>query len=190
MTTSKPPEAAILEALAWFWKRVDKTPTCWLWTGAKSGGYGCFNRGGKTQRAHRFSYELTANIPEGLVLDHICRVRSCVNPAHLQVVTNKENILRGVSPTAINARKVKCGKGHFEWGNHTNGTRKCLACYREMSKARVLTQKEIERRRKESNARSKKRWEFAKAESARTGEPAGKIYKDWPRLRSLMAGAA
>lgn len=111
------------EIMVAFWKRVHRSETsrCWIWTGAKrktwSGPYGQFTIGGSGRvfrsEAHRFSYEmLVGKIPPGLVLDHLCRNTICVNPAHLEPVTNIENTMRGFSPMAINARKTHCPKGH------------------------------------------------------------------------------
>jgi hypothetical protein len=77
-----------------FWAKVDKTETCWLWTGAMLNGYGKF-WAGKTVFAHRWSYErFIGPIPKGLHLDHLCRVPACVRPDHLEAVTNRENVLR------------------------------------------------------------------------------------------------
>lgn len=103
-----------------FWPKVNKTKTCWLWTGSKNNkGYGQIARGAPAPRnkkmvyAHRVSYEMVNGpIPEGLSLDHLCRMPSCVNPAHLEAVTHKENTLRGVGFAAVNARKTHCPKGH------------------------------------------------------------------------------
>ena len=83
-----------------FWRKVNKTDRCWLWTGALTGkGYGSFGQTppGGSVLAHRFAYirEFGA-IPDGLVIDHLCRERRCVNPAHLEAVTNRENVVRGV----------------------------------------------------------------------------------------------
>lgn len=81
-----------------FWMKVNKTSTCWLWTAAtQQKGYGIFGVGtGRTTPAHRYSYELHVGpIPEGMQIDHLCRVRSCVNPAHLEVVTPLQNVRRG-----------------------------------------------------------------------------------------------
>ena len=71
---------------------------CWLWTAHENGlGYGQFYYKGKPRGAHRVSYQLyVGEIPEGLVLDHLCRVTNCVNPDHLEPVTQKENLMRGV----------------------------------------------------------------------------------------------
>lgn len=92
---------------------------CWLWIGNRMrNGYGTTNvrvsRGKHAvQLAHRIVWEAHRGaVPDGLQLDHLCRVRSCVNPWHLEPVTRKENILRGVSPTAANARKTHCPLGH------------------------------------------------------------------------------
>ena len=76
-----------------FWRFVDKTETCWLWTGGKSAGYGRMRTvGRKMESAHRVSYAMHAGpIPVGLVIDHICRRTLCVNPQHLRAVTNKQN---------------------------------------------------------------------------------------------------
>lgn len=76
-----------------FRAKVDKTETCWLWTaGRMAGGYAALAMGRRMVRAHVFAYELlVGEIPEGLVLDHTCHVRHCVNPAHLRTVTRKQN---------------------------------------------------------------------------------------------------
>jgi len=98
-----------------FWERVHKTDGCWLWTGALNDeGYGAVRGPNKKNtRAHRFAYEITVGpIPPGLTLDHLCRTRNCVNPAHLEPVTNKENLLRGEGWAAKNARKTHCVHGH------------------------------------------------------------------------------
>lgn len=76
-----------------FWAKVDKTETCWQWTGAtKSNGYGNFNVNGKTVMSHRYAWEaIQGPIPQGLMLDHLCFNRKCCNPAHLRAVTMKQN---------------------------------------------------------------------------------------------------
>lgn len=92
------------------------TDGCWEWTGSLSGGYGMFTPTGRNVDqcpAHRVVYELLVGpIPEGLVLDHLCRLPRCVNPEHLEPVTFQENVLRGIGPTAVNAAKTECINGH------------------------------------------------------------------------------
>lgn len=91
---------------------------CVIWPGTKNpGGYGQFSSksGGKwrTVLAHRYFYELVFGpIPVGLQIDHLCRNRACVSPAHLEVVTSKVNSLRGMGTSAINARRTHCVNGH------------------------------------------------------------------------------
>jgi hypothetical protein len=86
---------------------------CWLWNGTIHHGYGVLNINGKFQQAHRISYEIAKGaIPEGLQLDHLCRIRNCVNPDHLEPVTPRENVLRGIGPCALNSAKTFCIKGH------------------------------------------------------------------------------
>ena len=117
-----------------FWYFVTKTDTCWLWTGQlNESGYGRIVDSG-THRvfAHRFAYELLIGpIPDGLPLDHLCRVPSCVNPAHLEPVTTRTNVLRGVAPAAANAVKTHCIRGHpFDDVNtyRDSAGRHCLTC--------------------------------------------------------------
>lgn len=97
-----------------FWAKVEKTETCWLWiAGRQADGYGSITVGGSGKLAHRVAYELVVGpIAKDLTLDHLCRVRHCVNPAHLEPVTNRVNILRGVSPTAQCAQQTSCKRGH------------------------------------------------------------------------------
>src|SRR3990167_6386730 len=112
---------------------------CWLWTGADDGnGYGTLTVGRVMRKAHLYSYEaFVGPIPEGLQLDHLCRVRCCVNPDHLEPVTQRENILRGMGIAAVNARKTFCKHGHEFSAENTrvrkNGTRQCRACHRTIS---------------------------------------------------------
>lgn len=117
-----------------FWARVEKRgpDECWLWTGALTRGYGSFGSGGRNVRVHRFAYEAVVGpIPEGLTIDHLCRVRNCVNPAHLEAVTMRENNLRSNNPPALNARKTCCPKGHaYKTVKEgvTKGQRYCQEC--------------------------------------------------------------
>ena len=82
-----------------FWAKVEKTDTHWLWTGAhQPRGYGSFAIAGKTYQAHRLAYETAYGpIPDGLTIDHLCRVPSCVNPEHLEAVSLAENNRRGAA---------------------------------------------------------------------------------------------
>lgn len=123
--------------LARFYAKVDKTPTCWLWTARlNAAGYGDFSVLGRQARAHRFAYfALVGVVPEGLVLDHLCRVRRCVNPAHLEPVTLGENTLRGETLSARNAAVTHCPAGHpyddanTYWSEGRAG-RRCKECNR------------------------------------------------------------
>ena len=77
-----------------FWEKVEKTDTCWNWTAAIStSGYGVIQDSGKVRYAHRMSYELANGpIATGLVIDHTCHSKACVNPGHLRAVSNKQNL--------------------------------------------------------------------------------------------------
>ena len=108
---------------------------CLLWTGAISGGgYGYISMPGrKLLRVHRVMYELFVGpIPDGMVLDHLCRVRRCASPAHLEAVTHRTNTLRGESPAAIAVAMNACDRGHeFDLINTywtPDGKRHCRAC--------------------------------------------------------------
>lgn len=116
---------------------LDKQPNgCWVWTRSKDiGGYGRVTWYGKGMPVHRaYLIDLGRNVPEGMTVDHLCRVRACANPDHLEVVTNRENILRGFGPPAVNARKTCCKNGHEFTNENTsirpNGGRYCRACWR------------------------------------------------------------
>lgn len=97
-----------------WWAFTERGPNCWRWLGIpNASGYGCLRVGGRTTLAHRFGFEmLVGPIPAGLELDHLCRNRWCVNPAHLEPVTGRENWARGTSPSVENAKKVHCVRGH------------------------------------------------------------------------------
>lgn len=132
-----------------FWKLVDKNGPipdicgwdkgqCWTWEGAKNGnGYGNFSlHKGITGQPYRFSYSLVHGaVAENLEADHLCRNRECVNPDHLEMVTHKENNARGMSPSAIHARKTHCARaGHPLFGENLyvgpQGNRACMECRR------------------------------------------------------------
>lgn len=117
---------------------VDLPRGCWLWCAARDDlGYGYFWYNGRQQMAYRASYQMFRGaIPLGLVLDHVCRVPRCVNPWHLDAVTQKENLRR--SPLTVgskNTAKTTCNAGHAfdEQNTYTHaatGKRKCRACGR------------------------------------------------------------
>lgn len=119
-----------------FWSHVavSEIGGCWEWMAyCNPEGYGMFGvRKGKTVRAPRFAYEdVVGPIPVGLVLDHLCRNTLCVNPSHLEPVSQRENILRGVGLPALNARKTHCLRGHpFVESNmyRTRRGRECRKC--------------------------------------------------------------
>lgn len=130
-----------------FWSKVLKDPDdpergCWLWIGSyMGGGYGQFSIDGKHIYAHRWSYQsVKGAIPDGLVLDHLCRVRHCVNPAHLEAVTNRENLRRGEGFVGKQARQTQCKRGHDFTPENTRitrrGERHCRTCSREAERAR------------------------------------------------------
>lgn len=121
------------DLVANFFSKIEVSESgCWLWiSGLKPNGYGVFCVNRRPLYAHRWSYEYHKGpIPEGLHIDHLCKVRHCVNPEHLEAVTARVNLLRSNSPTGLNARKEKCPKGH-EYTLASNGKRFCSICERE-----------------------------------------------------------
>lgn len=132
---------SIEEFVSKFWGNVDKQGTggCWLWRGKVGrGGYGLVRFRGRPTGVHRVSYILlVGDIPEGMTLDHLCRVRNCVNPKHLEPVSQQQNILRGEGLAAQNAKKTRCRNGHLlKPGNLVlnqlkRGKRLCLKCTRK-----------------------------------------------------------
>lgn len=131
-----------------FWTKVHKTKSCWFYMdGLNHNGYGQFWTGTNNVRAHRFSYEiLIGPIPKGMQLDHICRNRNCVNPKHLEVVTQKENVLRGIGLTAINSRKKFCIRGHPLTPENTYNSRKQRTC----KKCRIVSVMRYKKKRQEA----------------------------------------
>lgn len=116
--------------------KKDSKSQCYNWTSfVRRDGYGVIWIKNKNIPVHRFFYELLVDtIPKGFVLDHLCRNRKCVNPDHMEVVTDKINILRGVGITAINSKKTHCIRGHPFSGDNLklfpNGWRGCKICIR------------------------------------------------------------
>ena len=136
-----------------FWKKVDRSggaDACWPWRGGyASNGYGSFTpvKGLPPVRTHRFAYEMAKGpIPAGLVIDHLCRNKACVNPEHLEAVPQGENIRRGSGPRITRARhatKTHCIRGHAFTPDNTyikpNGSRACKACKAASSRRRAAT---------------------------------------------------
>lgn len=144
------------------WRRVSVDEAgCWFWNGELHyGGYGRAaspsNRR-KSVQTHRFVFEcLVGPIPEGLELDHLCRVRRCCNPEHLEPVTHRENMLRGQTIAALNAAKTHCPSGHPYAGDNLHvdakGHRKCRQCqYDHSVKARLDGGEERRERRRRTD---------------------------------------
>lgn len=126
----------------YFIERVQKTDTCWIWVGTFTAkGYGRFSRSKNNRhKAHRWSYEhFVGPIPEGLTIDHLCKVKACVNPAHLEAVTSKENINRYHKGRTdlYDWDNGKCKKGHnlaiVGYRERLKKGRECMGCRRESS---------------------------------------------------------
>lgn len=140
MWTFKPIPTFSVRRVAAFWARVTRKEPheCWPWTGTAIRGYGKFG----DFQAHRIAYTLERGpIPDGLTIDHLCRNPGCVNPAHLEPVTVRENTLRGYGPSAQAARATTCPRGHVkEPSNRKASGDGCRAC-------RAIYQLEYRRRR-------------------------------------------
>lgn len=141
--TVKNPKSVPGPAAPRFWAKVDKSGECWLWTGTiNRSGYGMFSTGSspRTMTAHRWAFiDANGAIPEGAELDHLCRVRSCVRPSHLDAVPHRVNVLRSPLAAGGFAARSHCSRGHeFTPANTriragTNHARRCLTCEREDS---------------------------------------------------------
>lgn len=148
-----------------FWSKVDLPDSpekCWIWTGAKNAaGYGNINISGRHYMPHRVSWVLAnkRQIPKGLVIDHLCSTPSCINPHHLEPVSQRSNVLRG---EAHKGTETPCDKGHLNWlvkvNRHGNLTRRCVDCRREWDRVRRETpeRKEFERLRSRRRAAARK----------------------------------
>lgn len=167
-----------------FWAKVDKDGPiplyrpdlgqCWLWTAATTNGYGTISvgpaRARKMVQAHRVSLDLAGvTIPEGMEPDHLCRVRSCVRPTHLEPVTHQENSRRGRAVT------TECPKGHpYDKSNTRIGARgervcrKCRDAYRPeryaANRESILAEQRAyrEQNREAYNARQRERYRLRK----------------------------
>lgn len=118
-----------------FWPKVEVDPNsgCWLWTGALfPGGYAALGGKGTTTNAHRLAYEhFVGPVPSDMDVDHKCRVRCCVNPAHMVVATRKENIRRAIEAGAHVGAATHCPRGHAYEGENVHwveGRRYCQTC--------------------------------------------------------------
>ena len=122
-----------------FWSQVDRRfdDQCWNWLTYKDDeNYGYFFYNGMKRRAHRIAYTLIRGvIPDGLTIDHICMNRSCCNPAHMDAITIRENILRSETTLAgANIRKTHCSRGHLLPEPDKMGYRRCSQCARRRAK--------------------------------------------------------
>ena len=126
--------------------KIDATGICWMWTDKPDPlGYGRLNVQGKPLLAHRLVWQLlVGEIPDGLTLDHLCRVRLCVNPDHLEAVPLAENKKRGASQNAVNARKTHCKRGHPFSPENTiirPGRRECRSCHYADNRSRYRSKR-------------------------------------------------
>jgi hypothetical protein len=146
-----------------FWNKVQTNTStdCWEWTASLiKSGYGHYRHEGAPRRAHRVAYEvLVGRIPDGLDLDHLCRTRHCVNPAHLEPVTAAENLRRSplvaemfAKGASMQASKTHCPKGHEYSPENTRlnrkGGRVCLQCNRAAYRDWAARNRDKERERK------------------------------------------
>lgn len=147
---------------------IDSHAGCWIFTGAIRNGYGVIGMGPRGQcrtfHTHRVMYEqANGQIGQGLEIDHLCRIKSCCNPAHLEAVTHLENVRRGKSSIATAERnrrraaaQIHCLKGHPLSGDNlrirSNGKRECVECTRARDRTRAA-----EKMRRYRAARTKRR---------------------------------
>lgn len=140
-----------LSPLARIAKRITIEGDCWVWNGSlEANGYGRMNVNGKRTMVHRAAYELLTGeiIPADMTVDHLCFVRNCVKPSHLEIVSRGENSKRSNHPTMVNARKNVCKRGHSLTGDNVyvhpkRGTRHCRECAKVRDKNRTVKAAEI-----------------------------------------------
>ena len=125
------------EAEAAFESRISRTAACWLWQGGRNNsGYGSF----RGQGVHRYAYEKWVGpIAPRMTIDHLCKVKLCINPTHLEAVSLRENILRGRGWVWHHVQATHCPQGHpydAENTNHRRGRRYCRACERARDRGR------------------------------------------------------
>lgn len=161
---------------------VSAPGACWLWTAkVNTYGYGMFwlKYMGCNVGAHRVSYALAGKtIPRRWHIDHLCRVTACVNPAHLEAVPSRVNTLRGIGPSAVNAKKQWCRRGHSLVGSNVRFKRQgreriCRLCQIEQAKARFALFKKLHSAPRDAHWQRKKLAECAECasfvEAARAG---------------------
>lgn len=147
-----PPMLMADASVARFWQKVEKTEGCWLWRGSViSSGYGNFswslNGTRRWMLAHRAVIELTTStaVPPDLAVDHLCRVRTCVNPEHLEVVSHGENARRAIQWRRGVTRAETCKRGHpwreGDYSTDRDGWRTCLICRRMVERQRSPEQR-------------------------------------------------
>lgn len=141
----RPPQDRTVDPLVRLLAKVSVSDDgCWDWTASeRSCGYGTFWLDGHTELAHRASYRMHVGpIPEGLELDHSCRNRLCVNPAHLEPVTPAENMRRQMVSNGTGSARTHCREGHeftaenTYWVRGKNNARRCRACLRVQDRRR------------------------------------------------------
>lgn len=153
-----------------FWEKVDSSggpDACWPWTGfIGRAGYGHVRRLGRTLEAHRYAFLLVRGImsTREQCLDHLCRNKACCNPAHLEVVSNRENVLRGKS-CALKVLATHCPSGHALTPENRRAPQRtssgamvpggCKTCHRNRENARRLSRRESIKEVKEVSHRSR-----------------------------------
>jgi hypothetical protein len=150
----KPKQPRGMSVFDWqrrFFEHVDKGTEfddCWLWRDAvDEDGYGKFRTPDGVRGAHIISWEMCheRRLPKGWHVDHLCRIRRCCNPEHLEAVEHSENVLRGASFSAKNKQKTHCPRGHEYTDENTrihHGSRECITCIRQRDRERRQARKD------------------------------------------------